>query len=177
MGAHAAGTVRISPQPRVERKIGMIWKGQTTSADVRTEAPDLEIDVIHCDGRMDRWKESVWTNVGFLFVSEGSGQSRRGAEFLGSSPASAYWSVRSQKGIGISPMKDVVVADLVPVGRKVHLVSPEGRPGDQRHWPDLPAMGQDGGSVISESPVRRRAGRIRQLMDGASTASRATGPG
>jgi len=72
MGAHAAGTVRISPQPRVERKIGMNWKFQTTSADVRTEAPDLELEVTPCAGRRDRWKESDWTNVGFLFVSEGS---------------------------------------------------------------------------------------------------------
>jgi len=105
----------------LEGKIGMMWREQSGIKAVwRKQKPDIKLDVIpmpKIEGTQGQ--PSVWTNVGFLFMAEGS-KSKEAAlgllKFLASKSVQEEYVI---KGVDLmSPMKGVAPKDVDPVVAK-----------------------------------------------------------
>lgn len=105
----------------LEGKVGIMWREQSGIKNIwRKQQPDIKLDVIpmpKVEGT--EGKPAVWTNVGFLFVAEGSKRKEDAFKLLRFLSSKSVQEEYVVKGVDLmSPMKGVVPQDVDPVVAK-----------------------------------------------------------
>ncbi len=105
----------------LEGKVGIMWREQSGIKNIwRKQRPDIKLDVIpmpKVEGT--EGKPAVWTNVGFLFVAEGSKRKEDAFKLLKFLSSKSVQEEYVVKGVDLmSPMKGVVPQDVDPVVAK-----------------------------------------------------------
>lgn len=105
----------------LEGKVGIMWREQSGIKNIwRKQQPDIKLDVIpmpKVEGT--EGKPAVWTNVGFLFVAEGSKRKEDAFKLLRFLSTKSVQEEYVVKGVDLmSPMKGVVPQDVDPVVAK-----------------------------------------------------------
>jgi multiple sugar transport system substrate-binding protein len=157
-------------------QVAMMWTEESSiKAQWRKEAPDTKLDVIPLPPvEGTEGAPAVWTNSGFLFISEHSKHKDEAVElvkFLASKHVQEEYVL---KGVDlISPMKGVTAIDVDPIVAKFLSYMPHGvGPVMSVHWSEAgEALGQDAQAVMSgqrssEEALNDFADNINGVLDG-----------
>ncbi len=99
-------------------KVGMVWQENSAiKAQWRTEAPDLDLDVIPMLQLTDDGQNAAWANIGFMFMASSSAQNDGAFTLLEYLATDEIQVDYVQKSVDLLPLKKNIepLADVDPV--------------------------------------------------------------